>query len=82
MFQVYKTAHVILAFKFMQKRRVREEGKTVYTHRKLQEYYKVADRYSKIEDMPIIKCTYDGSTYEMRNNQTRKCYLKDYVMPF
>jgi Holliday junction resolvase len=82
MFQVYKTAHVILAFKFMQKRRVREEGKTVYTHRKLQEYYKVADRYSKIKDLPIIKCTYDGSTFEMRNNQTRKCYLKDYIMPF
>jgi Holliday junction resolvase len=82
MFQVYKTAHVILAFKFMQKKRVREEGKTVYTHRKLQEYYKIADRYSKIKDLPIIKCTYDGSTYETRNNQTRKCYLKDYVMPF
>jgi Holliday junction resolvase len=82
MFQVYKTAHVILAFKFMQKRRVRGEGRTVYTHRKLQEYYKIADRYSKINDLPIIKCTYDGSTYEIRNNQTRKCNLKDYVMPF
>ncbi|HEY7696335.1 MAG TPA: hypothetical protein VH797_09605 [Nitrososphaeraceae archaeon] len=82
MFQVYKTAHVILAFKFMRKRRVREEGRTVYTHRKLQEYYKIADRYSKIKDFPIIKCTYDGSTYEIRNDQTRKIYLKDYLMPF
>jgi Holliday junction resolvase len=82
MFRVYKTAHVILAFKFMQKRRVREEGKTVYAHRKLQEYYKVADRYSKIKDLPVIKCTYDGNTFELRNNQSRKCYLKDYVMPF
>jgi len=82
MFQVYKTAHVILAFKFMQKRRVREEGRTVYTHRKLQEYYKIVDRYSKIKDLPIIRCTYDGSTYEIRNDQTRKIYLKDYVMPF
>jgi Holliday junction resolvase len=82
MFQVYKTAHVILAFKFMQKRRVREEGRTVYAHRKLQEYYKIADRYSKNKNLPIIKCTYDGSTYEIRDDQTRKIYLKDYLMPF
>ena len=82
MFQVYKSAHVILAFKFMQKKRVREEGRTVYTRRKLLEYYKIADRYSKIKDLPIIKCTYDGSTYEIRNDQTKKIYLKDYVMPF
>jgi Holliday junction resolvase len=82
MFQVYKTSHVILAFKFMQKKRVREEGRTVYTRRKLLEYYKIADRYSKIKDLPIIKCTYDGSTYEIRNDQTKKIYLKDYVMPF
>ena len=82
MFQVYKTAHVILAFKFMQKRRIREEGKTVYGHRKLQEYYKIADRYSKMKDLPVIKCTYDGSTYEIRNSQARKCFLKDYLMPF
>src|SRR6185295_12670810 len=71
MFQVYKTAHVILAFKFMQKKRIREEGRTVYTRRKLLEYYKIADRYSKIKDLPIIKCTYDGSTYEIRNDQTK-----------
>lgn len=82
MFQVYRTAHVILAFKFMQKRRVREEGRTVYAHRKLQEYYKIADRYSKNKNLPIIKCTYDGSTYEIRDDQTRKIYLKDYIMPF
>ena len=38
MFQAYKTAHVILAFKFMQKKRIKEEGKTIYIHRKLLEY--------------------------------------------
>ena len=43
---------VILAFKFMQKEELERRGKTVYTHRKLQEYYKVADRYSKIKDLP------------------------------
>jgi hypothetical protein len=64
------------------KKRVREEGRTVYTRRKLLEYYKIADRYSKIKDLPIIKCTYDGSTYEIRSDQTKKIYLKDYVMPF
>lgn len=82
MFQVYKTAHVILAFKFMQKRRIREEGKTLYIHRKLQEYYKIADKYSRMNPAPIIKCTYDGRTYELRNFQTKRCNLKDYIMPF
>ena len=82
MFQVYKTAHVILAFKFMQKRRIREEGKTIYIHRKLLEYYKIADKYSRMKGLPIIKCTYDGRTYEIRNSQTIRCNLKDYIMPF
>jgi len=82
MFQVYKTAHVILAFKFMQKKRIREEGKTIYIHRKLLEYYKIADKYSRMKALPIIKCTYDGRTYEIRNSQTIRCNLKDYIMPF
>ena len=82
MFKVYKTAHVILAFKFMQKRRIREEAKTAYRHRKLQEYYKIADKYSRMKNLPVIKCTYDGRTYELMNSQTRRCKMKDYVMPF
>lgn len=82
MFQVYKTAHVILAFKFMRKKRIREEGKTIYIHRKLQEYYKIADKYSKMNDLPLVKCTYEGRTYEIINSETRRCNLKDYVMPF
>ena len=82
MFRVYKTAHVVLAFKFMQKRRIREEGKTVYIHRKLQEYYKIADKYSRMKELPVIKCTYDGNTYEIRDSETRKCNLKSYIMPF
>jgi Holliday junction resolvase len=82
MFKAYKTAHVILAFKFMQKKRIREEGKTVYKHRKLQEYYKIADKYSKMKNLPVIKCTYDGRTYEIMNSQTRRCIMRDYVMPF
>jgi Holliday junction resolvase len=82
MFRVYKTAHVVLAFKFMQKRRIREEGKTLYIHRKLQEYYKIADKYSRMRELPVIKCTYDGNTYEIRNSETRKCNLKNYIMPF
>ena len=82
MFQVYKTAHVILAFKFMQKKRIKEEGKTIYIHRKLLEYYKIADKYSRMKALPIIKCTYDGRTYEIRNSQTIRSNLKDYIMPF
>ena len=82
MFQAYKTAHVILAFKFMQKKRIKEEGKTIYIHRKLLEYYKIADKYSRMKALPIIKCTYDGRTYEIRNSQTIRSNLKDYIMPF
>ena len=82
MFQVYKTAHVILAFKFMQKKRIREEGKTIYIHRKLLEYYKIADKYSRMKALPIIKCTYEGRTFEIRNSQTIRSNLKDYIMPF
>jgi len=82
MFKVYKTTHVILAFKFMQKKRIREEGKAAYRHRKLQEYYKIADKYSKMKNLPVIKCTYDGRTYELMNSHTRRCIMKDYVMPF
>jgi len=82
MFKVYKTTHVILAFKFMQKKRIRDEGKTAYRHRKLQEYYKIADKYSKMKNLPVIKCTYDGRTYELMNSHTRRCIMKDYVMPF
>jgi Holliday junction resolvase len=81
MFGVYRTSHAILAFKFMRKKRVRQNGEKTYINRKLQEYYKIADKYTGLSP-PNIRCTYDGNTYEIRGDETRKCHLVDYPMPF
>jgi Holliday junction resolvase len=81
MFGVYRTSHAILAFKFMRKKRVLQNGEKTYINRKLQEYYKIADKYAG-PSPPNIRCTYDGKTYEIRGDKTRKCHLVDYPMPF
>lgn len=81
MFGVYRTSHAILAFKFMRKKRVLQNGEKTYIKRKLQEYYKIADKYAGASP-PNIRCTYDGKTYEIRGDKTRKCHLVDYPMPF
>src|SRR5688572_3217732 len=41
MFSIYPERHIILAFKFMSKKRFRRKNQTVYESRKLIEYYKV-----------------------------------------
>ena len=43
MFGYYKTKHVILAFKFMRKKRFTRKKQVVYEKRRLIEYYKIAD---------------------------------------
>lgn len=82
MFSAYKSSHVILAFKFMTKRRIRVKGTLSYGSRKLREYYKIADKYIKYEFPPTIKCNYSGKTFEIIDNNTSLCRLKDYDMPF
>jgi Holliday junction resolvase len=82
MFGFYKTKHVILAFKFMRKKRfIRKDG-VIYEKRKLTEYYKIADKLNKLESIPIVKCTYSGKTHVMRNGKFTKKSLPNYVMPF
>lgn len=82
MFSIYPERHVILAFKFMSKKRFRRKNEIVYENRKLLEYYKVADLAADMSIMPIIKCTYDGRTYAINRDKTVALNLPDYLMPF
>ena len=75
-FEVYKIRHVILAFKFLSKKRI---GLGKYEKRELREFYKVWNP----KKTPIdIVCRYDGSTYALKEGKKKKLSLKDYEMPF
>jgi Holliday junction resolvase len=82
MFGYYKIKHVILAFKFMRKKRLIRKNLVVYEKRKLIEYYKIADKLHKADNIPFVKCTYSGKTYVMSNGKFANKNLPDYVMPF
>src|SRR5919197_1058533 len=82
MFGMYPKRHIILAFKFMSKKRFRRKNETVYESRRLIEYYKVADVVADMSVIPIIKCTYDGRTYALLRNKTISLRMPDYTMPF
>jgi len=75
-FELYKTRKVVLAFKFLSKKRI---GVGKYENRQLREFYKVWDESKKIID---CVCTYDGKTYAIRDGKRQKLVLKDYEMPF
>lgn len=82
MFSVYPERHIILAFKFMSKKRFRRKKQTVYESRKLVEYYKVADIVDSMKVLPIIKCTYEGKTSAILGGKTMPMDLPNYSMPF
>jgi Holliday junction resolvase len=82
MFGYYRTKHVILAFKFMRKKRVTRNKQVVYEKRRLVEYYKIADKLNKLESVPVVKCTYTGKTYVMYNGKFTMKSLPSYIMPF
>ena len=83
MFGIYPERHIVLAFKFMSKKRFRRKNQTVYEARKLLEYYKVADIIEDMKILPIIKCTYEGETYAMyKKGRVLPLHLPDYSMPF
>ena len=75
-FELYKKRKVVLAFKFLSKKRV---GVGKYENRQLREFYKVWDKSKKIVD---CVCTYDGKTYALIGGKRKKLILKDYEMPF
>lgn len=82
MFSIYPERHIILAFKFMNKKRFRRKKQTVYESRKLVEYYKVADVVDSMKVLPIIKCTYEGKTSAIFGGKSMPIDLPDYFMPF
>lgn len=82
MFRYYKTKHVILAFKFMRKKRFTRKKQVIYERRRLAEYYKIADKLNKLVNVPIVKCTYSGKTYLMQNGKFTSTTLPNYIMPF
>ena len=59
-FCLYKTRKVILAFKFLSKKRI---GVGKYERRKLREFYKIWDNNEKAID---CVCTYDGDVYALK----------------
>ncbi len=75
-FELYKTRKVVLAFKFLSKKRT---GVGKYENRQLREFYKVWDKSKKIVD---CVCTYEGKTYALINGKRKKLLLEDYDMPF
>ena len=75
-FQIYQKREVILAFKFLSKKRI---GTGKYEKRELHEFYKVWDKKKKVID---CVCTYDGKTYALKNGKQKKLILKDFLMPF
>ncbi len=82
MFGYYKRRYTIFAFKFMKKKRYVRRGQTVYEPRKLVEYYKSIEKVGNIEDISMIKCTYDGKTYELKNERFIESNLPEFPMPF
>lgn len=83
MFSIYPERHIILAFKFMSKKRFRRKNKTVYESRRLVEYYKVGDIVQSMNILPIIKCTYDGRTSAIfGSGKVTPIDLPAYAMPF
>ena len=75
-FRVYQKREVILAFKFLSKKRI---GTGKYEKRELHEFYKVWDKKKNVID---FVCTYDGKTYALKNGKQKKLVLNDFSMPF
>ncbi|MFB5599808.1 MAG: resolvase [Nitrososphaeraceae archaeon] len=82
MFRYYSNKHVILAFKFLRKKRIRRKNATIYESRKLVEYYKVVDILGGKKKIPQIKCNYIGETFVVSENLTKKIKFPEFKMPF
>ncbi len=75
-FDVYKTRKVILAFKFLSKKRI---GIDQYESRQLREFFKIWDESIEITD---CVCTYEGNTYLLKDGKRSEVVLEDCKMPF
>ncbi len=75
-FELYRTRKMVIAFKFMSKKRI---GKGEYEHRELREYYKIWNPAFVPTD---FVCTYEGDTYFSINGKREQIQLADCLMPF
>jgi hypothetical protein len=82
MFSYYEKRHIVLAFKFMRKKRFKRKAQIVYEWRRLVEHYKLADILSKRTEYPVVKCLYNGTTFAIHQGRCTKLTLPQYRMPF
>jgi len=75
-FDIYKKKQVLLAFKFLSKKRI-DVG--VYKNRELREFFKIWDETLEITD---CVCTYDGKIHSKINGKRKELDLKECKMPF
>ena len=75
-FDIYKKKHVILAFKFLSKKRI---GLREYENRELREFFKIWDESLKITD---CVCTYEGEFFAKIDGTRKELFLKECYMPF
>lgn len=75
-FDIYEKRYVLLAFKFLSKKRI---GVGKYENRELREFFKIWDEKNNITD---CVCSYDGQIYAMKNGEREKIELKECNMPF
>ena len=75
-FDIYKKRNVILAFKFLSKKRI---GIGEYESRELREFFKIWDESLEITD---CVCTYDGKFFAKINGARKEILLKECSMPF
>lgn len=75
-FDIYKKRNVLLAFKFLSKKRI-DIGK--YESRELREFYKIWDETLEITD---CVCTYEGKFFAKIAGKRKECFLKECLMPF
>ena len=75
-FDIYQKKQVILAFKFLSKKRI---GVGEYENRELREFFKIWDESMEITD---CVCTYDGVFFTKTNGKRKEIFLKECTMPF
>ena len=75
-FDIYKKRNVILAFKFLSKKRI---GVGEYENRELREFFKIWDESMKITD---CVCTYEGKFFAKTDDGREEMRLKECLMPF
>jgi len=75
-FDLYKKRKVLLAFKFLSKKRI-DIGK--YESRELREYFKIWDELLEITD---CVCTYEGKFFAKIDGTRKELFLEECKMPF